>query len=74
MSDIEKVVNGIDINKSMGLDGVSSKMLKECQEELLEPILYIMKTDYNGTSPNGVKESRCSTNIHEWMSNGAIEI
>ncbi|MPC50209.1 LINE-1 reverse transcriptase [Portunus trituberculatus] len=43
-SDIEKVVNGMDINKSIGPDGVSGRMLKECQEQLLEPILDIMKT------------------------------
>ena len=43
-SDIEKIIKGLDINKSMGPDGVSGKVLKECQEQLLEPILDIVKT------------------------------
>ncbi|MPC61467.1 hypothetical protein E2C01_055539 [Portunus trituberculatus] len=43
-SDNEKVVNGIDVYKSMGPNEVSNRRLKECQEQLLEPILDIMKT------------------------------
>ena len=42
--DIEKIIGDIDVNKSMGPDGVSGKVLNECQKQLLDPILDIVKT------------------------------
>ncbi|MPC53024.1 hypothetical protein E2C01_046908 [Portunus trituberculatus] len=75
-SDIEKVISVMDVNKSMGPDGVSGKMLKECQEQLLEPILDIVKTSTT-TGQVPVEWKRADLvpiYIQEWMSNGAIEL
>ena len=42
--DIENIMNNIDVNKSMGPDGISGRVLKECKEQVLGPILDIVKS------------------------------
>ena len=42
--DIEKIINNLDINKSMGPDGISGRLLKECKAQLLNPIFDIVET------------------------------
>ena len=46
-SDIRKVVSNLEVNKAMGPDGVSGRLIKECQEQLLEPILDLVRTSIN---------------------------
>ena len=42
--DIETIVNNIDGSKSMGPDGISGRLLKECKDELIDVILDIVST------------------------------
>ena len=42
--DIEKVISNIDVNKSMGPDGISGRVLKECKQQIIEPIFDIVKS------------------------------
>ena len=42
--DMENIITKLDANKSMGPDGVHGKVLKECNEQLMDPILDIIKS------------------------------
>ena len=42
--DVNKIVSNLDINKSMGPDGISGRLLKECKDQLLNPIFDIVQT------------------------------
>ena len=42
--DIENIITKLDANKSMLPDGVHGKVLKECKEQLMDPILDIIKS------------------------------
>ena len=45
--EIVEIIGQLDVNKAMGPDGVSGRVIKECQEQLLDPILDLIRTSIN---------------------------
>ena len=43
-SEIKRILEKLDIRKAMGSDAVSNWILKECREELVEPVWDIIST------------------------------
>lgn len=39
-SDLQKLFNALPPKHSAGVDGLTNKIIKYCQEELLEPLLH----------------------------------
>ena len=55
---IEKIINNLDDDKSMGPDGVSGRMIKECKDQLLNPIMDLVETSIRtGTVPREWKRA-----------------
>lgn len=57
--ELSRIIKNLNNKKTVGLDGVSSKILKECENELLDPLLHLLNTSLEqGIFPDDLKQGK----------------